>query len=156
MYNKTLGEERDIAKEVAAKEGVVFADVFDPMVDVMTKAKAKYGKKYHVAGGDGVHPGHNGHLVMAYAFLKALGVDGNIGTITVDLATGNADATDGHKVLSAGQGTVEIESTRYPFCFYGDKLDDPNSTKGVLEFLPFNQELNRLTLVVKGVPADAS
>src|ERR1700748_3710545 len=27
MYNKTLGEERDIAREVAQAEGVVFADV---------------------------------------------------------------------------------------------------------------------------------
>ncbi len=28
-------------------------------------------------GRDGVHPDRNGHLVMAYAFLKALGCDGN-------------------------------------------------------------------------------
>ena len=67
------------------EEGVVFANVLDPMIDVMTKAKAKYGHDYHLAGGDGVHPDRNGHLVMAYAFLKALGCDGNIGSITVDL-----------------------------------------------------------------------
>ena len=52
------------------------------MEDVMTKAKAKYGKQYALAGeADGVHPDENGHLVMAYAFLKALGCDGDIGTI---------------------------------------------------------------------------
>ena len=41
--------------------------------------------RYHVAGADGVHPAANGHLIIAYAFLKALGCDGNIGTIKVDL-----------------------------------------------------------------------
>lgn len=149
MYNQTLAALRDIAKQVAEAEGVVFANVFDPMVDVMTKAKVKYGREYHVGGGDGVHPDRNGHLVMAYAFLKALGCDGNLGTITVDLGSGKAEATNGHKVLACNGGAVEIESTRYPFCFYGDPAQT-GSTRGVIEFLPFNDELNRLTLVVKG------
>jgi hypothetical protein len=153
MYNPTLASERDISKQVAQEQSVTFADVFDPMVDVMTQAKAKYGNKYALAGGDGVHPGPNGHLVMAYAFLKALGCDGNIGTITVDLAGDKASATDGHKVLSASKGTVEIESTRYPFCFPAPKdakPEQPNDVRGILSFFPFNQDLNRLTLVVTG------
>lgn len=152
MYNKTLASLRDVAKQIAQEQGCGFANVHDVMMDVMTKAKAKYGPKYHVAGGDGVHPGYNGHLVMAYAFLKAMGCDGNIGTITVDMA-GKATATDGHKVLSSAAGSAEIESTRYPFCFYG-KPEDPNATTGIIEFLPFNQDLNRLTLKVTGLPAD--
>jgi hypothetical protein len=153
MYNKTLAELRDIAKEVAAEQGVAFADVHATMLDVMAKAKAKYGEDYHVAGGDGVHPAPNGHLVMAYAFLKALGCDGNIGTITVDLAGSKAEATDGHKVLSTAAGTVEIESTRYPFCFFGDPKS-PDSTAGIIEFLPFNADLNRYRLIVNN-PGDA-
>ena len=149
LYNQTLAQERDIAHKVADEEGVAFANVFDPMHEVMLKAEAKFGAQYHVGGGDGVHPAHNGHLIMAYAFLKALGCDGNIGTITCDLASGQSTATDGHKIISSQNGTVEIESTRYPFCFYG-QTGDPNSTRDVLEFLPFNQDLNRLTLIVKG------
>ena len=139
MYNQTLATLRAYAREVAAEEGVVFANVYDPMMDAMTKAKAKYGKGYHVAGSDGVHPWANGHLVMAYAFLKALGCDGDIGTITVDLAAGTATATEGHSVLSAKGGTVELESARYPFCFFGDPKD-PRATRGIIEFLPFNDE----------------
>ena len=153
MYNETLSRLRDIAREVAEKQGVAFANVFDPMMDAMTKAKAKYGKDYHVAGADGVHPAPNGQLVMAYAFLKAMGCDGNIGTITVDLAAGKAEATDGHRVLSCKDGVVEIESARYPFCFFGDPKD-PNATSGIIEFVPFNEDLNRLTLVVKGAKGD--
>ena len=150
MYNKTLAALRDIAKDVAQKEDVAFADVFDPMHDVMEKAEEKYGTDYHVAGPDGVHPDNNGHLVMAYAFLKGLGCKGDIGTITIDMAANKAQATEGHKVLSYHDGTAGLESTRYPFCFFGERRRT-DSTRGVLEFLPFNQDLNRFMLVVKGV-----
>jgi len=92
---------------------------------------------------------------MAYAFLKALGCNGDIGTITVDLVAGTATATEGHKVVSAAAGTVEIESSRYPFCFSGDP-EKTTSTRGVLEWLPFNQDLNRLMLVVNGVAPTAN
>ena len=153
MYNKTLASLRDIARQVAQEQGVTFADVYDPMIQVMEKAKAKYGHDYALCGGDGVHPDANGHLVMAYAFLKGLGVDGDIGTITVDLSSGKADATEGHKVLKADNGSVEIESSRYPFCFYGDGKST-SSTRSVLGFFPFNDELNRFRLVVKGAKQD--
>jgi lysophospholipase L1-like esterase len=146
-YNQTLAALGEIDKKLAEENGVVFADVHSPMMDVMAKAKAKYGPKYQFAGGDGVHPGPNGHLVMAYAFLKALGCSGDIGTITVDLAGNKAEATAGHKILSCANGVVEVESSRYPFCFFGAP-ELPSSTTGVLEFLPFNDELNRFRLIV--------
>jgi len=149
-YNPILANERDIAREVAAEEGVTFAEVHDLMMNVMRRAKAKYGKAYALAGTeDGVHPDENGHLVMAYAFLKALGCDGDIGTITYEPGANRAQASDGHRILSCANGTIEVESSRYPYCFYGDP-SSPRSPKGILEFLPFNQELNRFNLVVKG------
>jgi len=153
VYNATLGKLGDLDKQIAADEKVVFADVHGPMMDVMARAKAKYGPGYAVAGGDGVHPGPNGHLVMAYAFLKALGCTGDIGTITLDLAGNTATATDGHKVLACANGAVDLESTRYPFCFFGDPAS-PGATTGIIEFFPFNQDLNRLMLVVKGADAN--
>ena len=75
---------------------------------VMQAAKAKYGPDYHVAGVDGIHPAPNGHLVMAYAFLKALGCSGEIGTFTWDARSGTATATEGHKITSTGKGIIEI------------------------------------------------
>jgi lysophospholipase L1-like esterase len=154
MYNKTLGELRNIAKEVAAEEGVAFADVYGAMMEAMPKAKTKFGDDYAFAGGDGVHPGPNGHIVMAYAFLKALGCDGDIGTITVDLASGQAEASEGHSIVSASQGTVEVESGKYPFCFTG-KSGDAAATIDTAQMIPFNEDLNRFKLVVKNAPASA-
>lgn len=149
VYNATLGKFGDLGKAVATEQNVTFADLHGLMMDVMAKAKAKYGPTYAFAGGDGVHPGPNGHLVMAYAFLKALGCKGDVGTITFDLAANKAEATDGHKVLACANGAVDLESTRYPFCFFGDPAS-PNGTRGIIEFFPFNDDLNRFRLVVKG------
>jgi lysophospholipase L1-like esterase len=152
VYNKTLGDLAQIAKEVAADQQVTFADVHTVMGNAMTQAKAKYGEKYHVAGDDGIHPGANGHLAIAYTFLKAFGVSGDIGTITLDMRANTGTATDGHKILSVKNGVVQVESTRYPFCFFGDPSTQ-NSTRGMIEFIPFNQDLNRYTLVVKNASA---
>ena len=149
-YNRrTLRRLAQIAREVAAQEGVRYADVHGFFCQAMERAKAKFGPGYHVAGADGVHPAANGHLIIAYAFLKALGCDGNIGTFTVDFSAGRATFSEGHRLLSFVEDRVEIESTRYPFCFYGDP-SDPESTRGILEVLPFNAELNRLELIVTG------
>jgi lysophospholipase L1-like esterase len=152
VYNQNLGKLGDLDRQLAKDTGMPFANLHDLMADVMKRAKAAYGDKYHVCGGDGVHPAADGQLIMAYAFLKVLVPGGEIGTFTVDMA-GQAAASDGHKVLSAKAGTVEIESRRYPFCFYGDEKS-PDGNRSILPYLPFNEDLNRLTLVVKNLKSD--
>ncbi len=96
QFNETLGQMGAIAKEVAAAKGVVFADLHTPMMEAMAKAKAQLGERYPFSSeNDGVHGGPNEHLVMAYAFLKAMGFDGHVGTIAYDDSTGQATATEG-------------------------------------------------------------
>lgn len=151
IYNATLRDFSEGAKEVAAEEGVAFANVHEIMMQAMEKAKARYGAGYVFSGGDGIHPGPNGHLVMAYAFLKALGCTGEIGTITVDLQSKKATATEGHKILSNSTGVLEVESSRYPFCFTGDPSGQ--TTRSSAAFIPFNADLNRFLLIVKQAPA---
>lgn len=152
-YNQTLARQVLIAKEVAQENGAAFADIHGLMLEVMAKAKQKYGKTYHVAGPDGIHPAANGHLIMAYAFLKAMGCSGDIGTITYDWATHQASASEGHRIVTAAGPRIEVESTKYPFCFFGDPAV-PESTSGIIEFFPFNQDLNRFRLVVRNSPSE--
>jgi lysophospholipase L1-like esterase len=148
-YNKTLAKLADVAKDVAQEKDVAFCDTHALMMDAMAKFKAANPGVAVAGTKDGIHPDDNGHLIMAYGFLKALGCDGNIGTITVDLANNKADATDGHKIISSSNGTIEIESTRMPFIVPG-KAEDPLSARAMLPFIPFNQDLNRLMLIVTG------
>jgi hypothetical protein len=152
VYNETLGKLAEVAKDVAAKRGMPFADLHTPLLDAMRKAKAARGEKFAVCGeADGVHATPNGHLCMAYAFLKALGYDGNIGTITYDAAAGTATATEGHRIVSAAPGAITIESTRYPYCFTRGNDHPFGPTTSILPYLPFNQDLNRYRLVVKNL-----
>jgi len=147
LYNKTLAAYGEAARQVANENGAIFADMHGTMVQAMEKFKARHPDKSFV-GNDGIHPENVGHMVMAYTILKALGCDGDIGTITVDLAANKADATAGHKVLSADGGKVEMESIRYPFCLGNDPLDALGQ-RAALSLVPFNEELNRFKLVVK-------
>ena len=139
---------RNIDVQIAETRSANFADVFWPMLVAGYDGQQKYGTNYAIAGGDGVHPGWAGSTVMAYAFLRGLGLDGAVGTFTVDLKSGKATASEGHQVVSAKKGEVEITSTRYPYCATGEVKSD-SSIRSAMTLIPFNQELNRLVLVAK-------
>jgi lysophospholipase L1-like esterase len=147
-HNLSLCKLRNIDIEIAAKEHVRFADIFWPMFTAGYAAQRKYGPDYAVAGKDGVHPGWAGQLVMAYAYLKAMGLDGDIGTFTVDLKKNRAEATEGHKINDFKNGTLTITSSKYPFCATGETNQDSSLRSG-MTLVPFNEQLNRLRLVVK-------
>ncbi|MBI5383611.1 MAG: SGNH/GDSL hydrolase family protein [Verrucomicrobia bacterium] len=146
--NLNLCTLRNLGLEIAQQEKVGFADVFWPMLTAGFQARNKYDPSYAMAGRDGVHPGWAGHLVMAYAFLKSFGLDGEIGTFTVDLKANQAAVSKGHKLVSFKDGELQIESSRYPFCASGSVSND-SSLRSAMTLVPFNQELNRLRLVVK-------
>ncbi len=153
--NLNLCNLRNIDVAIAQKEKVGFADVFWPMLTAGFEAEKRYGADYAIAGKDAVHPGWAGHLIMAYAFLQALHLDGEIGTFTVDLKSNKAKVSKGHELLSSRDGTIAIKSSRYPFILGdGDPTKDDNIRSGAT-LVPFNQELNRFTLVVKRPQAAA-
>jgi len=167
--NLNLCRLRNIDIELAAQEKVRFADVFWPMLTAGAAAQKQFGTNYAIAGKDGVHPGWAGHTVMAYAFLKALGVSGDIGTFTVDLKRGKMKASSGHKVLSAKDGEFQICSSRYPFCACletaqgkppypvcdQDNPERDDSIRSAMDLIPFNEDLNRLMLICKNAQAQA-
>jgi lysophospholipase L1-like esterase len=161
--NLSLCRLRNIDIDVAGKEKVGFADVFWPMLTGGFTGRQQHGTNYAIPGNDGVHPHWAGHTLMAYAYLKALGLKGEIGTFTVDLKKTKMKVSKGHKVISAKPGEYEVESSRYPFCPCApdgqaalsypvcgkDSIDSDNSIRSGMTLVPFNQDLNRLMLVVK-------
>lgn len=150
--NLSLLELRDIGIGVAEQEGTGFADIYWPMLVAGEEAQHRYGEDFMLYGKDGVHPGWAGQAVMASAFLFAMGLDGDLGGITVDLATGKADGRGGHEASDAGEGKVKVRSTRYPFCpGQGDIGRDDNMRAG-FALVPFMEKLNRFTLIVKNAP----
>jgi lysophospholipase L1-like esterase len=165
--NLNLARLRDIDIDIAKKENVRFADVFWPMLSAGVAAQKEFDPQYAIAGKDGVHPGWAGHTIMAYAFLKAMGLNGDIGRFSVDVKKGKMTVSAGHTLVSAQDGEFKITSARYPFCacapegqsaasFPVCENDNPakdNSIRSGMALVPFNEDLNRLTLKATHVKA---
>jgi len=152
LYNQNLAQLRDIAKKLAEENQQPFANVHDTMMDALAKAKAALGKEYGPFGGDGFHPAPSGQLLMAQAFLKALGLDGDIGTLTLNMK-GQSNVSEGHSLKSSDAGKIEIVSEKWPFCFDADPKS-AGSNRSILPFTSFNQDLNRLMLHVIGLATE--
>lgn len=157
-HNLNLCALRDIAIEVAEENGVRFADIFWPMYQAQVFAPGQHqataDKPYLVAGNDGIHPGWAGHVIMAWSMLKSMGLDGEIGTITVDPVAGTATVTEGHQLESVVDGVITVTSSKYPFCAEGS-LNDHNSIRSGMTLVPFAEDLNRFMLKAS-VPAGSN
>src|SRR5208282_418410 len=152
VLNLNLCTLRNIGIEVASQEKAGFADVFWPMLESGIKARKLYGPDYAIAGADGVHPGWAGHTIMAYAFLKAMGLKGDLGTFIADLKHDRMKVSKGHELISAHQGEFVIRSSRYPFCAClptgeaassypicdGDDSASDKTIHSALTLIPFN------------------
>ena len=148
---------RDLDIDLARQYHAAFADVFWTMFKAGYEGQTRYGtatEPYMVSGKDGVHPGWAGHLVMAYSFLKAMGLDGDLGTLTVNLGAQTATATAGHTVESFTNNTLTVTSVKYPFCAGGEP-DRDNSLRSGATLVPFFPELSRLQLVVTNATASS-
>src|SRR5262249_4665517 len=162
--NLNLCNLRNIGIELAGEENVGFADVFRAMLTAGIEAQKKYATNYAIAGTDGIHPNWAGQTIMAYAFLKAFGLDGQLGTFTVDLMQNKMTTSKGHEVISGNDGAFQIKSSKYPFCGCepsgqvaaaypacdSDNLEKDNSIRSAMTLVPFSAELNRFMLVATG------
>lgn len=147
--NLNLAELRTIDIAMAAQEGTRFADVFAPMYAANIVAQGVYGTNYAIPGTDGVHPGWAGQTIMAWTFLRSLGLDGDLGTLTLDERRNQAEATGGHEFLAAANGEYTFRSTRYPFCASAGNPASHETLRSGFQWIPFQNDLNRLTLKLK-------
>jgi len=151
--NLALLQFRNIDIEVAESEQVTFADVYWPMLAKGFETRAKYGDSFKLEGGDGVHPGWAGHVMMAAAYLKALGLDGDLGTVEVDLAARTAQGSAGQRVVPGQGGALTLLSDRLPCVFEAGEVAKDGTIAAGLALTDFHQRFNRLTLKVKGAQA---
>lgn len=151
--NLCLSKFRNIDVEVATAKGTAFADLYQPMLLADYSAKKQYGPDFKISGKDGVHPGLAGQLIMVYGFLKGMGVDGDLGSVTYDDATGKAAAANGHEVLTTENGKITLRSTRLPFCAGPGATDKDDSIRAGLALVPFDDELNRFVFQIKSPKA---
>ncbi|MEK7477132.1 MAG: SGNH/GDSL hydrolase family protein [Candidatus Coatesbacteria bacterium] len=131
-YNETLERVANATLALGRELGSPAVDIFHPMLEVQGRFKAK--RPSGTFTPDSIHPNAMGGLVMAWAVLKRLDVPRVVADVTVPGRTG---ATE-----------FELAPPSLP-CYV------PKEARGALEFVPFEDELNRFRLTVPGWPAAA-
>jgi len=147
--NVILAALSESSRSVAAKAGMPFADLHHLMMTTIRKAKAELGPGFTI-GGEGVHPGGQGALLMAWGLLKTLGCDGDIGRIDLRIG-GGSTASDGHVVVKAEGGAVELRSSRWPFVL-SHQHKGPERLRTMAQYCSFIADLDRFVLVVPDCP----
>jgi hypothetical protein len=149
--NDGLGLCAAIVRELAAKNNGTVVDFHGPMT-ALNLEQQKKDPKWTIVGGDRVHPGAPGHLMMAWLFLKAQGAPALVSKVAVDAASGRAAASDNAEVTAvakqAGGVTFTVLEKALPYPI------DP-AAKPALELLPIEKDLNQETLAVTGLAAGA-
>jgi lysophospholipase L1-like esterase len=153
--NLALSKFRNIALEVATTDQSGFADIYQPMLLADFRVKKDIGPEFKTAGKDGVHPGWAGQVIMAKAFLNAMGLDGNLGEISWDASSDQSSASNGHEIISCSGGNLKIRSSKLPFSPGEGDVKNDDSIRAGLALVPFDQELNRMTLRVTSPKAKA-
>jgi lysophospholipase L1-like esterase len=151
VRNQSLRKFSDGLKDVAAKASVTFGDQFDPYMAIMLRERAA-NPKVVIGGGDAVHPGPIGHMIMAWAILKELGASALVSRAEIDGAAKTVVAV----------GACRIENLKFAdegISF--DRLDDAlpmpidPAAEPVLKLAPILAELNRYDLMITGLAAGA-
>ncbi|MGV3724867.1 MAG: hypothetical protein ACO1SX_28540, partial [Actinomycetota bacterium] len=147
-YNQTLEIFAANAKEIAEKHGAKFVDQFHPHLEALQKARDASAAA-RINGGDAVHPGPSGQLLMAWAILKGLGatplvsaavLDGSSTAVTASNCTVTALRKRDHGVsfIRADQAL--------PFWL-------PAEARSILQWAPITADLNQYLLKVSRLPA---
>lgn len=147
--NDGLGRCAQFVRELAAKNAGTVVDFHGPMT-ALNLEQQKKDPGWTIVGGDRVHPGAPGHLMMAWLFLKTQGAPPLVSKITVDAAANgtsqcvNAEVTSLAKTDGGVTFTVLARALPFPV--------DP-AAKAVLDLLPIERDLDQEILSVRGLPA---
>jgi len=137
----------EIVRGMAARDKALLVDFHKPMT-AFNLERQKEDPSYTIVGGDRVHPGEPGHLMMAWLFLKDQGALSIVSRITVDAETGDAAKSEKATVSNVAKKadgmtfTVLEKSLPYPV--------HPRAAK-IVPYLPIEAEMNQELLSVSGL-----
>jgi lysophospholipase L1-like esterase len=160
--NLSLLQLRNIDVEIAEQRKIGFADTFMTMLEAGYTARQRHGEEFAIEGKDGVHPAWAGQVVMAYGFLKALGLSsengghgGEVGSFTWNIGAGTATASSGHTVVKADAESLTLNSTKLPILPGEGDVAKFEVMKAGFALVPFHETLNRFILTVPDASASS-
>ncbi len=153
LRNQSLRQFSEALKGVAATQNVAFVDQFNPYMATMMKVRAANPNAF-VGGGDALHPGPAGQLIMAWSILKGLGVPSVVSRVELDMAR-----SLGKQVVVAENSQVSNVTLDKGVISF-DRLDSAlpmpvdDRAEQALQLIPFLEDLNCYTLKVAGLKSD--
>ncbi len=145
--NDGLGKCAEFVKGLSlANEGKVI-DFHQPMTQLNLDQQQK-DPRWTIVGGDRIHPGVPGHLMMAWLFLKSQNVPSLVSNIAVDSANVKVISENNAKVSAVknenGVLSFNVKQKALPFPI-------SKSTKELLELIPIVEDLNQEKLSIKNL-----
>lgn len=149
----------DFQREAAKRNGYGYVDFYHPMAAINAREQAK-DSTFSLTPNDRVHPDNDGHLVMAYLFLKAQGLDNKP---VADLGV-SAQSKKVIKAINCRIANVTAGADSLSFTYLANSLPYPLDTiprgwgnhkkqADALKVIPFTKEFNQETLAVKDLKA---
>ena len=111
--------------------------------------------------GDRIHPDNDGHMVMAYLYLKAQGFAGReVADVQIDAAKAKVLKAGNCEITGLRRNGREIsfdylaEALPYPLDTLTHGMGSKRSQAEATKLVPFIEEMNREMLTVKGLKGD--
>jgi lysophospholipase L1-like esterase len=134
-----------------------FVDFFHPMTEINKREQAK-DSTFSLTPNDRVHPDNDGHLVMAYLFLKAQGLDNKV-VADININAKNKQAS---RAINCRITNVMAAADSLSFNYLANSLPYPIDTvprswgnhkkqSEALKLVPFTNEFNKELLTVKNL-----
>lgn len=158
--SKAMQEIVNFQQASAQKNGWNYVDFFHPMTAINEREQAQ-DSTFSLGGNDRIHPSNNGHMVMAYLFLKSQGLAGkDVADVVIDTKKKMVSSQVNCKVsgLQTASGTISFHymanALPYPVDTIPRGWMEKNSQAEGLKLVPFTQEMNKELLTIKGLQAN--
>ena len=155
--NETIKRIVEYQKESAAKNGWEFSDLNAPMVALNQQFQQK-DPAFTLCGSDRIHPDNDGHMVMAYLFLKAQGFVGkDVANMEINankkeaVKAENCTVSNIRKIGNELSFDYLAEALPYPLDTIARGWGQKKSQAEVTKVVPFMEDMNREMLKVSGL-----
>ncbi|PPL04514.1 SGNH/GDSL hydrolase family protein [Parapedobacter indicus] len=155
--NKAMLRIVDFQKASAQANNWEFFDLNQPMTQLNQRIQQQ-DSTFTLCGADRIHPDNDGHMVMAYLFLKAQGFAGNkVAELSIDAARQqvvsavNCQASTIKKTAAGISVDYKANSLPYPLDTVARGWGSKKSQYDALRVIPFMEEMNQEQLVVTGL-----
>jgi len=147
----------EFQKQAAQQNNWEFLDLNQPMTEINLKFQQK-DSTFTLCGQDRIHPDNDGHMVMAYLFLKQQGFAGNkVADIEINASKNNVVKSDNCEISNLKKYGNKLSfdylaySLPYPLDTVARGWNSKKSQAKATEYVPFIEEMNQEILKVTGL-----